>query len=266
MNDKLRLSKAGQNLIKAFESCLRPVGGGRITAYLDPVQVPTIGWGHTNHHGRQFRMGDIWTQAECDEEFRSDMVRFEKAVKQLVKVPLRQWQFDALVSFSFNVGEGALGKSTLLRKVNAGDFEGAALEFQKWNRAGGQVLAGLTRRRASESLLFQNIPDANYDGRPDKVRPPTVEEVPDTEPMPQQVDEPKPPPKTGVTETAVVGGGLSITAIITIVLDKLGDLSEGTLNALGALAAKPYFWVAVACLAAFVFIYWKRRQAKLEAT
>lgn len=261
MNDSLRLSKAGQNLIKAFESCLRPVGGGRFAAYLDPVAVPTIGWGHTNHHGRKFKMGDIWTQAECDDEFRSDMIRFEKAVKALVTVPLKQWQFDALVSFSFNVGEGALGKSTLLKRVNAKNFDAAALEFHKWNRAGGQVLNGLTRRRASESLLFQNIPDANYDGRPDKVRAPTPEEAPDVERMPQEVDEPK-EPKTGVTETAVVGGGLSITAIVTIVLDKLGDLSEGTLHALGQLASKPYFWIAIAALCAFAFIYWRRQQAK----
>ena len=261
MNEALRLSTAGQNLIKAFESCLRPIGGGRITAYLDPVGVPTIGWGHTNHHGRRFKMGDIWSQAECDAEFRSDMVRFEKAVKSLVTVPLKQWQVDALVSFSFNVGEGALGKSTLLRKLNAADYGGAALEFQKWNKAGGAVLKGLTRRRASESLLFQNIPDANYDGRPDKVRAPTPEEAPHIEKMPQEVDEPT-EPKTGVTETAVVGGGLSITAIVTIVLDKLGDLSEGTLHALGQLASKPYFWIAIAALAAFGFIYWKRQQSK----
>ena len=261
MNENLRLSTAGQNLIKAFESCLRPIGGGRITAYIDPVGVPTIGWGHTNHHGRKFKMGDVWTQAECDEEFRSDMIRFEKAVKGLVTVQIKQWQFDALVSFSFNVGEGALGKSTLLRKVNVGDFNGAAFEFQKWNKGGGRVLSGLVRRRASESLLFQHIPDANYDGKPDKVRPPTVEESRHVEPMPQQVDEPS-EPKTGVTETAVVGGGLSITAIVTIVLDKLGDLSEGTLHALGQLAGKPYFWIALAALAAFGFIYWKRQQSK----
>lgn len=260
MNDALRLSKAGQNLVKSFESCLRPIGGGKFTAYMDPVGVPTIAWGHTNHHGRQFKMGDVWTQEECDEEFRKDMVRFEKAVKQLVTVPLKQWQFDALVSFSFNVGEGALARSTLLKKVNAGDFEGAALEFQRWNKAGGQVLRGLTRRRASESLLFQNIPDVDYDGHPDKVRPPDVEDALGIDPMPQQVDEPKPLPNARETETAVVGGGLSITAIITIVLDKLGDLSEGTLNALGNLASKPYFWVVIACFAAFAFIYWRRRQ------
>lgn len=264
MNESLRLSTAGQNLIKAFESCLRPIGGGKITAYMDPVGVPTIGWGHTNHHGRKFKMGDVWTQAECDDEFRSDMIRFEKAVKELVKVPLKQWQFDALVSFSFNVGEGALGTSTLLRKINAGNFEGAALEFQKWNRGGGRVLPGLTRRRASESLLFQHIPDANYDGRPDKVRPPTVEEAEAIPPSPQGVDVPEPPPKTGVTETAVAGGGLSAATILTLVLDKLGDLSEGTVNALGRLAGNPYFWIAVVSLAAFAFIYWRRRQAKIE--
>lgn len=264
MNENLRLSTAGQNLIKAFESCLKPIGGGRITAYIDPVGTPTIGWGHTNHHGRKFKMGDVWTQAECDAEFRSDMIRFENAVKALVRVPLKQWQFDALVSFSFNCGEGALGGSTLLRKVNAGDFAGAALEFHKWNKGGGRVLQGLVRRRASESLLFQHIPDANYDGKPDKVRPPTVDEAPHVDEMPQQVDEPT-EPKTGVTETAVAGGGLSLAAIVTIVLDKLGDLSEGTLHALGQLAEKPYFWIAIIALGAFAFIYWKRQQTKAAA-
>jgi lysozyme len=168
MNDNLKLSPAGANLIKAFESCLRPIGGGRFTAYRDPVGVLTIGWGHTNHHGRQFKYGDVWTQAECDAEFLKDMARFEAAVKRLVKVPLRQSTFDALVSFSFNVGEGNLGKSTLLKRVNAGKFEEAADEFLRWNKAGGRVLKGLTRRRRSERLLFKNIPDRNYDGSPDR--------------------------------------------------------------------------------------------------
>jgi lysozyme len=188
MNDELKLSPAGANLIKAFESCLRPVGGGRYTAYKDPVGVLTIGWGHTNHHGRQFRYGDVWTQKECDDEFLKDMARFEKAVKQRVKVPLRQSTFDALVSFSFNVGEGNLGKSTLLKLVNAGKFEEAADEFLKWNKAGGRVLAGLTRRRKSERLLFKNIPDKNYDGSPDRARASLVQ-VPDETPA-QSVDNP----------------------------------------------------------------------------
>ena len=112
------------------------------------------------------------------------MEEFESAVQRLVKVELEQWQFDALVSFTYNCGEGNLQKSTLLKKVNAGDFDGAALEFHKWNKGGGKVLAGLVRRRASEALLFQNIKDENYDGKPDKVIAPM------REPMAQEVDDP----------------------------------------------------------------------------
>jgi peptidoglycan hydrolase-like protein with peptidoglycan-binding domain len=83
-----------------------------------------------------------------------DVGRFEAAVNRLVKVPLSQGQFDALVSFSFNVGEGALADSTLLRKLNARDYKGARREFARWNKGGGRVLPGLTRRRAAEAKLF----------------------------------------------------------------------------------------------------------------
>ena len=160
------LSDKGAALVKAFESCLRPVSGG-FQAYLDPIGVLTIGWGHTNDNGRTFDSGSVWTQAECDTEFLNDMAIFVRAVNNLVTVPINQDQFDALVSFAFNVGAGNLAKSTLLKKVNAGDFAGAAQEFQRWNKAGGKVLPGLTRRRACEALLFQSIPDKNYDGVPD---------------------------------------------------------------------------------------------------
>lgn len=103
---------------------------------------------------------------------------------------------------------------------------------------------------------------------------PTLPSVHKVDPAPVEVNRevieksakaPEEPKKTGTTETAVIGSGISLTAIVTIALDKLGDLSEGTLNALGKLAEKPYFWLAVASFAAFAFIYWKRRQAKLEA-
>jgi lysozyme len=184
MNDNLKLSLAGANLIKHFESCLKKVGEDRYTSYKCPANVLTIGWGHTNHHGAPFNSGDVWPMSKCDSVFLEDMLGFEKEVKRLVTVPLAQHQFDALVSFTYNCGGGNLAKSTLLKKVNAKNWEGAAAEFAKWNKGGGKVLAGLTRRRASESLLFQNIPDENYDGKPDhKVKP-----MPD--PMPQQVDEP----------------------------------------------------------------------------
>lgn len=164
----MKISQRGLDLVKHFESCMKAVGGGRFRAYVDPVGVLTIGWGHTNHHGRRFAAGDVWTQKECDDELASDMARFERVVDSMVDVDLTQCQFDALVSFTYNVGDGNLGKSTLLKKVNAGDFAGAAKEFHKWNKGGGVVLKGLTRRRASEALLFQDIADSNYDGKPDR--------------------------------------------------------------------------------------------------
>jgi lysozyme len=183
MNENLSLTEAGANLIKHFESCMKK-DGDRFKAYRCPANVLTIGWGHTNHHGVHFDESSRWTKEACDDAFLDDMEGFESAVRRLVKVDLEPWQFDALVSFTYNCGEGNLQKSTLLKKVNAGDFEGAALEFQKWNKGGGKVLPGLVRRRASEALLFQNITDDDYDGKPDKV----IRPIP--EPMPQEVDDP----------------------------------------------------------------------------
>jgi lysozyme len=184
MNEHLTLTPAGGNLIKHFEGCLQPKGD-KFHAYTCPAGVLTIGYGHTNHHGRKFDTTTRWSLDTCEEAFYEDMETFEKAVRRLVKVELTPFQFDALTSFTYNVGEGNLAKSTLLRKVNAGDFKGAAEEFKKWNKANGKVLAGLTRRRNAEALLFQNIPDENYDGKPDKVvKPPP-------HPMPQNVDAPE---------------------------------------------------------------------------
>lgn len=184
-NEALSLSPPGANLVKHFESCLKKCGPDRFTTYRCPAGVATIGWGTTTEHGHKIAMGLVWSQAQCDAAFLHDMIQFEAHVKRLVKVKLEQWQFDALTSFAYNAGAGALGGSTLLKKVNAGDFDAAALEFHKWNKSKGKVLAGLVRRRASEALLFQNIADENYDGKPDKV----ITSLGDA--MPQAVDDPK---------------------------------------------------------------------------
>jgi len=94
-------------------------------------------------------------QCTADVLLKNDLNVFEKAVGELVKVKLSQSQFDALVSFAFNVGSGALKRSTLLRKLNAGNYVDAANEFHRWNKAKGKVLKGLSRRRASEAYLFE---------------------------------------------------------------------------------------------------------------
>lgn len=169
MNEDLSLSEDGARLIKAFESCAAPSGNGMFKPYVCPGGVLTIGWGHTNHHGRQFAADALWTPAECDEAFREDMREFEAEVRRRVNVRLNQHQFDALISFTYNCGSGNFAASTLLRKVNVGDFAAAALEFHKWNKANKQVLLGLVRRRASEALMFQGIPDKNHDGQPDSM-------------------------------------------------------------------------------------------------
>lgn len=167
MNEDLHLSDKGADLIKSFESCQKSAGQGRFQAYLCPAGKLTIGWGHTNDHGRGFTNTEVWSQQDCDNAFLEDMAHFENIVRRRVTVRLNQDQFDALVSFVYNCGDGNLSGSTLLRKINAGDFEGAAHEFSKWNKCKGQVLAGLVRRRAAEALLFQGIPDRNHDGIPD---------------------------------------------------------------------------------------------------
>ena len=154
----MHISAAGLDLVKHFESCLKKQPDGRFKAYVDPVGVLTIGWGHTLHHGKRFDKSTCWTQQECDAELASDMALFEKQVGELVTMPLKQYQFDALVSFTYNVGAGNLKKSTLLRKLNVGDYAGAAHEFSKWNKGGGKVLRGLTRRRAAEASLFKGHP------------------------------------------------------------------------------------------------------------
>ena len=139
-----KIGAKGLALIKEFEGC-------ELTAYKDAVGVLTIGYGSTGQH---VKPGMKITAAEAEALLKKDLGRFEKAVNRLTHGNVTQNQFDALVAFSFNVGEHALETSTLLKLHNAGDHAGAANQFQRWNRAGGRVLAGLTRRRAAEAALY----------------------------------------------------------------------------------------------------------------
>jgi lysozyme len=161
------INEAGVNLIKSFEGI---VDGDpstvKLDPYLDPIQIWTIGWGHAISVGTRFLKGaddkplvkamfpDGITLEEATLLLKSDLLKFTRGVESVVKVPLTDNQFAALVSFAFNVGLANLMKSTLLRRVNEQNFAAAALEFQKWNKAGGKVLRGLTRRRAAEAQLF----------------------------------------------------------------------------------------------------------------
>ena len=144
----MQTSDKGIALIKQFEGC-------KLTAYQDSVGVWTIGYGWTQPvDGKPIRAGMTIKQETAERLLKTGMVSYESDVPRLVKVGLTQGQFDALVSFTYNLGARSLSTSTLLRKLNTGDYAGAADEFLRWNKAGGKVLNGLTRRREAERALF----------------------------------------------------------------------------------------------------------------
>lgn len=144
----MQISDKGIALIKQFEGC-------KLTAYQDSVGVWTIGYGWTKPvDGKPIRAGMTIKQETAERLLKTGLVSYENDVSRLVKVDLTQGQFDALVSFTYNLGARSLSTSTLLRKLNAGDYAGAADEFLRWNKAGGKVLNGLTRRREAEHALF----------------------------------------------------------------------------------------------------------------
>lgn len=141
-------SQTGINLISSFEDL-------ELKAYLCPAGVWTIGNGTTIYpNGVKVKKGDVCSLDQAKAYFAHDLKRFEASVNNLVKVPLSQNQFDALVSLVYNIGSGNFASSTLLKKLNAKDYAGAADQFPRWNKAGGKVLNGLIRRRDAERALF----------------------------------------------------------------------------------------------------------------
>jgi len=139
----MNASEKGLELIKHFE-------GLRLEAYQCSAHVWTIGYGHTDG----VQTGDVITLEQAGDFLRGDVQKSELAVNRFVTVPLTQQQFDALVSFTFNLGSGNLRTSTLLKKLNTGDYLGAAMEFMNWVNAGGRKVSGLIVRREAEKALF----------------------------------------------------------------------------------------------------------------
>lgn len=139
----MRISQRGLSLIKSFE-------GLRLQAYQDSVGVWTIGYGAT----RGVKAGMKISKEQAERMLLNDIQRFEPEVERLITSALNQNQWDALMSFTYNLGAANLESSTLRRLLNAGSYKAAAEQFPRWNKAGGQVLAGLTRRRAAERDLF----------------------------------------------------------------------------------------------------------------
>ena len=144
-NHPLRTGAAGLTLIKSFE-------GLSLEKYRDAVGKWTIGYGHLILPNENFPQA--LSKVEAEDLLRADLGMTERGIHKYVTVDLNQNQFDALVAFAFNVGLGNLQNSTLLRLLNQGQYQEAADQLPRWNKAGGKVLAGLTRRREAERALF----------------------------------------------------------------------------------------------------------------
>ena len=150
------LGEAGRNLIKQFEGCAKKRADGMVEAYPDPGTGGdpwTIGWGAT---GPDIGSGTVWTQAECDARLETDLRRYAAEVaKAIGDAATTPNQFDAMVSFHYNTG--AIGRATLTRKHIAGDYAGAAREFDRWVYAAGRAMKGLVRRRTAEAALYRKV-------------------------------------------------------------------------------------------------------------
>ena len=141
----MKISAEGIALIKKFEGC-------ELVAYQCSAKVWTIGYGHT----KDVNEGDTWSQSHAEHMLEVELHEYESYINEYVTAPLSQNQFDALVSWVYNLGPANLKASTLLKVVNAEDYAGVPAQIKRWNKAGGEILDGLIRRREAEARLFND--------------------------------------------------------------------------------------------------------------
>lgn len=229
----MKLSQKGREFIKSHE-------GLELEAYQCSAGVWTIGYGHTVG----ITKGMIISQDEADAYFGNDIEVFEQGVSNLVKVPLTQNQFDALVSLAFNIGIGAFGKSTLLKKLNKGDYTGAQAQFAAWCKAGGKTNQGLLKRRLREAELFGR--GSIKEQRPNDVRKP---------------DTPRKPTPAVISPTNLAGAGVAV-ATVTSTVKEAQDSIETLGDAVKAFCASPQLYLTIGILCAVGFILWRNYQNK----
>lgn len=142
----MKISEDGLELIRNFEGC-------ETSAYQDSVGVWTIGFGHT----KDVEEGQTCSMEDAETMLADEMDEYEGYINDMVRVDLQQHEFDSLVAWVYNLGPTNLGESTMLKVLNGGQFDRVPDEMNRWNRAGGEVLEGLVRRRQAESLMFKNL-------------------------------------------------------------------------------------------------------------
>ena len=231
----MKTSPKGLALIKHFE-------GFRAKAYRDVVGVWTIGYGFT----KNVKEGDVITEEEAEARLIAELAEYEIAVEQACTVVPNQNQFDALVSFTYNVGASNLRKSSVLKAHNRGDFQAAARAFALWNKAGGKVWPGLTRRRAAEAALYleptneYRVEGAQYD-------------------MPQRVDPERSLTESQIVRASTVAGGTAALAATADVINTVGNIKYG-LESLGTWLVPLLLLVTVAAVGWVAYERFKQRK------
>ena len=242
----MKTSQAGVDLIKQFE-------GQRLTAYKCPAGIWTIGYGHTSAAGApEVQPGMTITYQEANAILVRDLGKYEDAVDRLVKVPLTQNQFDALVSFTYNVGEGALAKSTLLKKLNAGQYDAVPAELMKWTKGGGKELPGLVRRRRAECAMWRGVSDSSS---------------PDTDESRIEPDAPQPAKtitQSKEANTALAVGSLSGATVVADVTNRLKEAGDNAKSFIDAVMNPNVLVLIIVVLAAILI--WNWRKKRLEET
>jgi GH24 family phage-related lysozyme (muramidase) len=234
----MKTSDAGIALIKRWE-------GERLTAYLCPANVWTIGVGHTAAMGYPKPVAGMKiTSDEATAILRRDLASIERDVDAVVDVRLNQRQFDTLVSFVFNVGIGAFRKSTLLKKLNDSKYDEVPNELMKWTRAGGRTLDGLVNRRKAEADYWRGAPT---DKQPDGA-------------MPQAVDPPRKMRQSKEGNAALLAGGAASITAASDVARQLQETGDSLTSVLDLLKNPNFVVLVLVVIAAGAIWYWRKQR------
>ena len=235
-------------LLKKFEGC-------KLSSYRCPANVCTIGYGHTSAAGSPTVVDNMKiTQKQADDILRKDLVKYETGVHDLVTQPLSQNQFDVLVDFAYNAGLGNLKSSTLLKKVNAGQFDAVPAELMKWTKGGGKTLPGLVRRRQAESTWWSAESEKTLSKTPEQAFDHEQEQRSDPDPVPVRTMADS---KQG--NAALLTAGLGGLGAAKEVAAQAKDASD-TADQLAGLLANPNFlgMLAIIGLAAAIWYFRKK--------
>ena len=236
----MHMSQGGlDNLLKKFEGC-------KLKAYRCPAGILTIGYGHTSAAGApEVTEGMTITQQEAEDILKKDLVKYEQSVLAMVKVPLAQNQYDVLVDFIYNAGGGALKTSTLLKKVNAGNFDAVPDELMKWTKGGGKVLPGLVRRRQAESAWWTAHHDHPHDHEDHRSEPDPI-------PVKTMVES-----KQG--NAALITGGLGTLGAAKEVAAQAQDASDSVDQIMGLLHNTNFLIMVVIVGLGAAIWYWRKQ-------